>query len=100
MSVSLLGMRGRVSYSPSLATAEALCATVHDPGYEASLVGESTDSPAGPLAFAREARMWRTQFLGSLTFSLPVFVIAMVAPHTPAAPLTEAELIPGASPQP
>ena len=39
--------------------------------------------------------MWRRQFIGSLIFSLPVFLIAMVAPHTPASVFTSAEVVPG-----
>jgi len=82
--VSLMGRRALVSFDPSLVSPAKLAEAVQSLGFDATVIddGESPLS-AGPLsssALSREALSWRRQFLGSLVFSVPVFVIAMALP--------------------
>ena len=94
VSVSLMGGRGHVSYEPGVVTPSLLAKQVRAAGFEASPL---TDGVGPDSSFAREASMWRCQFLGSLVFSVPVFFVAMVLPHTPVRGALAAEVMPGLS---
>jgi Cu+-exporting ATPase len=94
-----MGRRALIRFEPSLTSPLALAAAVRSLGFTADVL-PSDISPlaSGPLsasALSREALSWRRQFLGSLIFTLPVFVIAMVLPHTPAGPSIERDVAPG-----
>jgi len=92
VSVSLMGKRGQVSYEPGQVTVEQLVGAVRELGFESNEVDSTKMSAPGS---SDEAAAYRAGFLGSLVFSFPAFLIAMVLPHTPFEAVLEITIRPG-----
>ncbi|MCJ1253669.1 hypothetical protein MMC24_001481 [Lignoscripta atroalba] len=73
--------RARISHDPSMTGLRAVVEAIEKLGYNA-LVAESDDNNAQleSLAKTREIQDWRRNFLYSLSFAIPVFLITMVIP--------------------
>ena len=99
-SVSLMAGSGKVTYDPGRTQPRTIVDVVTDLGYDAELHeahGPEDRSTAGRSAASQEAAVWFRQFLGSTVFTLPIFMIAMVLPLTPAKALLKKPVIPGLS---
>eukprot|EP00967_Tisochrysis_lutea_P053924 scaffold67204_cov30-Tisochrysis_lutea.AAC.7 len=98
-SVSLMSRTALIRYDSSLTDPATLIAAVRSLGFSASALsptnGPLSDNPLSSSALSREALIWRRQFIGSLIFTLPVVIIAMVLPHTSAGPTMDVEVVPG-----
>ena len=75
-SVSLMTCSSQIEYDDRLTSVPELIKAVVNSGYAAEPVAEDA-APKGP-DHAAEAREWLCQFLGSLPFTLPVFLLSMV----------------------
>ena len=61
----------------------AIVAKVGVIGYRAEVQEEGFEAAAAASSFGQEARHWRHMFLGSLLFTIPVFLLSMVFKHIP-----------------
>lgn len=104
-SVSLMATTGKVRFDARRAQPSDLVGIVRMLGYSAELqravsIGGSSDGLSTEVLSkaSLEALTWRNQFLGSLMFTLPIGMIALVAPHVPwMAAALHADVRPGLS---
>ena len=82
---------GKVAYDESRTSPRVIVSAVRQLGYGAEQQHASAGGAGHSLrAASEEARTWKRQFVGSLVFTLPIFIIAIVLPHTPAKHALEA----------
>jgi copper chaperone CopZ len=81
-SVSLMTRSAKVHFDDRIADVPKLLACVRASGFGAEL---NEEAHAKAPEYEKEALRWRAQFLGSLVFTLPVFLLSMVikAPLAP-----------------
>ena len=94
-SVSLMSKSGRVRFDERTTRANDVIAAVCRLGYKAELQEGSEAQRAASPGYADEARTWRRQFQGSLCFTVPIFFISMVLPHTPMRHYLHRDVVPG-----
>ncbi|KAJ2794984.1 Cu(2+)-transporting P-type ATPase, partial [Coemansia helicoidea] len=97
VSVSLALETAAIEYAPSEIGVRKLVALVEGAGFDA-LVAEGTanNTQLESLQRTRDILAWRRRFVHSLWFSIPVVVLAKVAPHVAAvAPLVHWQAVPG-----
>ena len=97
VAVSLMEKKGRVVFDASMLAPDQLAEAVRSLGFEAEVLpeGEQTNQETPTESYVKEARVWQTSFLGSLLFTLPVFALAMVLPHTPLREALDRDVVPG-----
>ena len=85
VSVSLMGKRGQVFYSPDLLQGgpPALVHAVNDAGFEAEQLNPSDEvNPKNNFEVAEEVAYYKGQFLGSLPLALGAVLVAKILPST------------------
>jgi len=98
VTVSTMEKKGQVNYDKTLLNPSLCIDAIKAIGYGAKLIGSDEKFVSSTNeSYKVEAAMWRRQFIGSCAFSVPIFVLAMVAPHTPIRQAIAAELVPGLS---
>ena len=82
VSISLMANSGKVHFDGRERGVSRLVDSVAALGYKATPCGGAADgsSEITPAGHLDEAHRWRGQLLGSLLFTLPVFVLSMVIP--------------------
>ena len=78
-SVSLMANSGRVEFDERRVDVPAIMAAITSLGYEVEV--SKNGSGVNVSSYDREARRWRRDFLGSLVFTAPVFILSMVLKH-------------------
>jgi Cu+-exporting ATPase len=99
VSVSLMGKRGQVFYSPDLASPPLLVDAVKEIGFEASELNPD-DEVSPSTNFSEEMIYYRGQFFGSLPLALGAVLTAKVLPNTGPQPVQDflaQDVIPGLS---
>ena len=105
VSVSLMGKRGQVFYSPDLLQGgpPALVHAVNDAGFEAEQLNPSDEvNPKNNFEVAEEVAYYKGQFLGSLPLALGAVLVAKILPSTGPEPVKDflkLDLVPGLSVQ-
>ncbi|KIV81699.1 hypothetical protein PV11_03867 [Exophiala sideris] len=95
--ISLSTSRANVTYDPATVGLRAIVGVVEAAGFNA-LVADSEDNNAQleSLAKTKEIQEWRSAFLTSVGFAIPVFLISMIIPmFLPALDFGSFQLIPG-----
>lgn len=99
-SVSVMGRSGRVRYDPSSVDVPRLIACVESAGFKAEVQAAdiSTYMAKATASSEVDTSSWLRRFLGSMLFTLPVFLMSMVFKQLPgtSAVLTR-EVVPGLS---
>ena len=97
VAVSLMEKKGRVVFDASMVAPSQLVDAVRSVGFEAEVLpeGEPTSQETPTESYVKEARVWQASFCGSLFFTLPVFALAMVLPHTPLREALDRDVVPG-----
>jgi Cu+-exporting ATPase len=81
-SVNAITGRADVKYDPDRVGPRVLLGTVINAGYEARLAPADPRAD-GALLREKEKKFWRTKFLLSLVFSIPLFIINMILMYIP-----------------
>mmetsp|Transcript_60209 Transcript_60209/g.138122 ORF Transcript_60209/g.138122 Transcript_60209/m.138122 type:complete len:1002 (-) Transcript_60209:651-3656(-) len=95
VTVSVIAKRAQVCYDASVISPQQLVNAVEHAGYGAALLSRDGAYLSTGAGAADEAAMWRRQFVGSLFFAVPIFLLAMILPHTPANRAISSEVVPG-----
>ena len=97
VAVSLMEKKGRVVFDASMVAPSQLVDAVRSVGFEAEVLpeGEPTSQETPTESYVKEMRVWQASFCGSLFFTLPVFALAMVLPHTPLREPLDRDVVPG-----
>ncbi|KAG7093698.1 hypothetical protein E1B28_007353 [Marasmius oreades] len=83
VSVSLATETCHIQFDRSLIGPREIVSRIEDMGFDAMLSAENDSTQLQSLTRAKEVMEWRSRFLWSLTFAVPVFFISMVAPRIP-----------------
>ncbi|KAK6496742.1 hypothetical protein TWF481_001730 [Arthrobotrys musiformis] len=79
--VTFKTMRGEIEYYPSVLGVRTIFEAIEAAGFNALMTdNEESNAQLESLAKTKEIREWKTAFLFSLTFALPVFLISMIIP--------------------
>lgn len=81
VSVSLATETCTVEFDRALVGPREMVERIEEMGFDAMLSDQEDATQIQSLTRAKEVREWRSRFLWSLAFSLPVFFIAMVFPR-------------------
>ena len=79
VSISLMGKRGQVFYSPDAVEPPELVRAINAVGFEAAEMTNKFDE-GGTSRFTEEADYYRGQFFGSLPFSLGAITVSKIIP--------------------
>lgn len=95
--ISLATSRATVTYDTAIIGLRAIVAVIEEKGFN-TLVADSDDNNAQleSLAKTKEIQEWKTAFITSLSFAIPVFFISMIIPmFLPALNFGAIKIIPG-----
>uniref|UniRef100_A0A7S3QPV9 HMA domain-containing protein n=1 Tax=Dunaliella tertiolecta TaxID=3047 RepID=A0A7S3QPV9_DUNTE len=83
VSVNLMGGTAEVCYNGNTTGPRSIIAAITDAGFSAEPAGPDTEGRTATDANAQELQYWWRLFSSSLTFTVPVFFVAMILPRIP-----------------
>ncbi|KAK1232917.1 Cu(2+)-transporting P-type ATPase [Marasmius sp. AFHP31] len=81
VAVSLATETCHVQFDRTLIGPREMVSRIEDMGFDAMLSAENDATQMQSLKRTKEVMEWRSRFLWSLSFTIPVFFISMVLPH-------------------
>ncbi|KAL0575966.1 Cu(2+)-transporting P-type ATPase [Marasmius crinis-equi] len=83
VAVSLATETAHIQFDRTLIGPREMVSRIEDMGFDAILSSESDATQVQSLQRTKEVMEWRSRFLWSLTFAVPVFLTSMVFPQIP-----------------
>ncbi|KAF5387369.1 hypothetical protein D9757_005766 [Collybiopsis confluens] len=83
VSVSLVSETCQISFDRGIIGPREMISRIEDMGFDAMISDENNATQLQSLTRTKEIMAWRSQFMWSLLFALPVFFISMIFPRIP-----------------